>query len=532
MHRRLLIIDSAARRWQLETLHVETLPHDPREDYFILSGETLCQYLLRRDPGALVIARGPLPFISGNKTSIGYVSPLTGLPHYSFVGGRAAAQLLNLSLDAICFEGAPAADERYIVVVGRAPNLTVEFKPADSLPAGQRSAFYWLLESELGGARYTGSIFSVGEGASLGYRAANLAVEAIYHAGRGGAGDVFSRFAQGLVLRGEPLEAVEFFAGLPVERPAFARNPNAMIAPLLDEYCARLSDRTGGTITKLLSTGTDQEGKSTLPAWNAGRLGYPAADLGGRRVLRSTRDGQTGCHWCQVDCRHWHWVPADYAPGGRDTFLDDFEPAYATFAMLGLTPDQDTFRDRLDLLKEVNRRIMLPLEQMGCDVIDIGVGLAALFEGVERGVIPRRDVPECITCGLGDLDAAAEAVTLLRSTQAAEYPALRAVGDGPQTLVDRYPAMRDFVFTGGKGTLGNAGHSNELWTFLMPFSRFFGHYVGQYYKINEELPPPGADEAAYRACFERVVHRMLAREFYWLLGNALSQCAFTFVIFS
>jgi hypothetical protein len=66
----------------------------------------------------------------------------------------------------------------------------------------------------------------------------------------------------------------------------------------------------------------------------------------------------------------------------------------------------------------------------------------------------------------------------------------------------------------------------------MPFSRFFGHYVGQYYKVDEELPPPGADEAAYRACFERVVGRLLKREFFWLLANALSQCAFTFVIFS
>jgi hypothetical protein len=66
----------------------------------------------------------------------------------------------------------------------------------------------------------------------------------------------------------------------------------------------------------------------------------------------------------------------------------------------------------------------------------------------------------------------------------------------------------------------------------MPFSRFFGHYVGQLYKIDETLPPPGSDESAYRACFERVVQRMLQKEFFWVLCNALSMCAFTFVIFS
>jgi aldehyde:ferredoxin oxidoreductase len=528
MKRRLLLVDSAARSFRLETLQVEK---DSRQDYFVLSGEALCQYILRRDPDALVIARGPLAFLSGNKASIGYISPLTGLPHYSFVGGRAAAQLLNLGLDAICFKK-PAADAKpYVVVSGRAPNLTVEFKPPDELPSGQRSAFYWLLERELGNTRHAGSIFTLGEGARLGYRAANLAADAIYHAGRGGAGTAFARFASALVLRGEPLELSALFAG---DESPFARNPDGMIKPLLDKYCARLSDKTGGTIAKMFTTGADPSGHNTLPARNAQRLGYPLADIGSSRVLKTTRQGQTGCHWCQVDCRHWHWVPADYAPGGRDMFLDDFEPAYSTFAMIGLAPEEDTLQARLDLLAEVDRRLILPIEQMGCDVIDVGLGLAALLEGVERGIIPGGDVPDFIAGGdgLGNLEAAAQAVEMLRSGQAAEYPALRAVGNGPQALAGLYPPMQDIVFTSGKDTLGNPGHCNSLWTFMMPFSRFFGHYSGQLYKVDEELPPPGSDREAYRACFERVVRRLLAREFFWLLGNALSMCAFTFVIFS
>ncbi len=104
MNRRVLFIDTTTGSWRLETFRVETLEKDPREDYFVLSGEALCQYLLRRDANALVIARGPLPFLSGNKASVGYISPLTGVPHYSFVGGRAAAQLFNLGLDAISFQ--------------------------------------------------------------------------------------------------------------------------------------------------------------------------------------------------------------------------------------------------------------------------------------------------------------------------------------------------------------------------------------------------------------------------------------------
>jgi aldehyde:ferredoxin oxidoreductase len=494
MHRRLLLIDPLTQSWRLETLHVEALEKDPREDYFVLSGEALCQYLLRRDPGVLVIARGPMPFLSGNKASVGYVSPLTGVPHYSFVGGRAAAQLLNLGLDAICFRDPadspkPVRSGLYVVVCGRAPDLRVEFRPADQLPSGQRSAYYWLLEQEMAGDGYAGSIFTLGQGASLGYRSANLAVEAIYHAGRGGAGFVFARFALALVLSGEPMELPAFFVH---DDSPFARNPNATIASLLEKYCARLSSETGGTITKLFTTGADLSGRNTLPAWNAQRLGTSLADLGSPRVLKATRRGQTGCHWCQVDCRHYHWVPADYAPSGQDMFLDDFEPTYAVFAMLGLTPAEDTLQSRLDLLADVDQRLILPIEQMGIDVLNVGLGLAALFEGVERGLIPAEDVPVFMrargdepgrpgtkaaiaTTANGRLEAAVRAVAMLTTPEASEYPALRAVGDGPQALAERYPAMQDIVFTGGKRTLGNPGHCNALWTFLMPFSRFFGH---------------------------------------------------------
>jgi len=535
MNRRILILNPAGRQWHLETLRVETLPHDPREDYFVLGGEALCQYLLRQDLSSLVIARGPLPFLAGNKASIGYLSPLTGLPHYSFVGGRAAGMLFNLGLDAIWFradESTPHASvaPTYVVVGGHAPDLHIEFKSAAALPHGQRSAFYWLVAHELDGVPHTGSVFVLGEGAYLGYRSANLAVEAIYHAGRGGAGAVLKRFTAALVLKGTPLAPHKFFASA-----AIARNPNAEIAPLLERHCARLSTKTGGTIAKLYQTGRI-DAQPTLPAYNARQVGYALADLGSEQMLRAIRQGQTGCYWCQVDCRHWHRLPAEYAPDGQDIFLDDFEPTYAIFAMLGLESAENSLQGRLKLYAEVGRRLILPLEQMGCDILEIGLALAALFEGIERGLIPAADLPEFLRRappdGAARLEAAAQTVELLRTPQAAHWPALQHLADGPQALAEHYPTMQDIVFTGGKGTLGNAGHANALWTFMMPFGRFFGHYVGQAYKIDEPLPAPGAAASEYEACFERVVERLLQREFFWILANALSQCAFTFVIFS
>jgi aldehyde:ferredoxin oxidoreductase len=538
MKRRILILDAATERYRLETLRVETLPHDEREDYLTLHGEALCQYLLRRDPSSLALARGPMVYLAGNKATVGYLSPLTGVPHYSFVGGRAAAQLYNLGLDAILLAGT-ASGTAYAVLSGRAPALQVTYRSSDSLPSGQRAAFYHLVETELGGDAEAGSILTVGEGALYGYLTANLAVDGLYHAGRGGAGQAFVQHLHALVLRGEPREQGRFFATTGADA-AFARSPNRAIADRLATYTARLSGRTGGTIVKLHDTGALQGRQRTLPADNARRMGTQLAELGRGRLLAATRDGHTGCHWCPVDCRHWHWVEADYAPGGRDRFLDDFEPTYATFAMLGLQPEDDSLEATIALWREGNRRLILAIEQMGCDVIDIGVGLAALFEGLQRDLIPREDVPRALARQLfngaaspaGRLEAAAAALDLLRrGIDGERHPALRAVGDGPQALAAQYPAAQEIVFTCGRGTMANAGHSNALWTFLMPFSRFFGHYSGQTYKIDEPLPA-SADDEALRRTFARVVRRMLDREAFGILCNALSCCAFTFVIFS
>jgi aldehyde:ferredoxin oxidoreductase len=534
MKRRLLVIDATRQSFRLRNLPVETLEKDPRQEYFVLSGEALCQYLLREDHEAMILARGPMPFLSGNKVTIGYLSPLTGLPHYSFVGGRAARELLNLGLDAIVLVNPPQQDGQrpYIVVSGQAPDIQVEFKESSQLPDGQRSAFYFLVEEELGGQQGRGSVFTLGDGATHGYRTANLALEAVYHAGRGGAGLAFARYASALVLRGlETSEVWRDFGSL--AQTAFARNPNAAIANLLERYCKRLSRKDGGTITKLFVTGQDRQGKDTLPSWNAQRLGYDPADIGDAKVLLATRHGHTGCHWCQVDCRHWHWVEADYAPGGRDVFLDDFEPTYSAFAMLGLLPEKDTLEAKVRLRQQVDRRIILPIEQMGCDIIDVGLGIAALFEGLEKGLIPAGDVPSFLRqgeAGFGSLEAAGQIVELLR-VGAADYPAVEAIGHGPQALAERYPPMKDSVFTCGRGTLGNAGHCNALWTFLMPFSRFFSHYSGQIYKIEGDIPA-GASEGEIKALFEHVIRQMLQREYFGVLCNGLSCCAFTFVIFS
>ena len=115
----------------------------------------------------------------------------------------------------------------------------------------------------------------------------------------------------------------------------------------MNRHCARISGKTGGTIVKLFASGANPAGQAHPPGPQRAPMGYPLADLGGPQVLKATRQGQTGCHWCQVDCRHWHCVPADYAPGGHDVFSTTLSPAYAVFAMLDLAPAEDTLPARL-----------------------------------------------------------------------------------------------------------------------------------------------------------------------------------------
>ena len=499
---------------------------------------SLAADLSRRDASSLIVARGPMAFLAGNKATVGYLSPLTGLPHYSFVGGQAAAQLVNLGLDAIVLlgggaarplpgdigpgarPGRPVQGRRRAARRANARPFIICWRPSWRAMPGREASLLWARARDMATARPTSPWrASITPGAAARARC--------WPAWRG-------RWC----LRGDPLEQGQFFAACRRQAfrrrariRAFARSPNRAISDLLAPHTARLSSRTGGTIAKLYTTGCIEQDGQTLPARNATQIGYEMAMLGDKRVLAATRDGQTGCHWCPVDCRHWHWAPADYAPGGRDRFLDDFEPTYAVLAMLGLLPDDASFKGQLAFLQEVDRRLFVPIEQLGCDVIDVGVGLAALFEGLERGIVPQEDVPaELRGAQLGDLEPAVAAVALLREGVEGEpYPALRAIGDGPQALVGLYPEMADLVFTCGQGTLGNAGHCNALWTFLMPFSRFFGHYSGQIYKIDEALPAPPADDEALRRVFRRVIARMFDREFFGILCNALSCCAFTFV---
>jgi len=525
--RRILIINAAEHTWRLRTLQPADLPTGTQFSLDLLYGEALAQFFLREDASRMVLARGPMVYLAGNKLTVGYISPLTGLPHYSFVGGRSYAELNQLGLDAIVFD-APGdfIAEEYLTISGRAPAIQVEWKPAADLPNGQRSAYHWLVREELDGRNEAGSVLCLGEAGRLGFPAANLGCDGIYHAGRGGAGFVFSRFAAGLALKGDSLPA---HAGLGARYQPLVEIRDEEILPRTDRYCQRLSRRDGGTINKMAVTGAGAT--PSMPAHNAQTMGYRFAELGGKKVLEKSRAGKTGCHWCQVNCRHWHWVEFADAPGGLDRFLDDFEPAYAVYSMLDLTPESNDLKAQLSFVEEVDRLIMLPAEQLGMDVIDLGVGLAALFEGLQEGIIQIKDVPEELREGpyFGNVAAVKSSIEALRRGDAS--PALKALRAGPQGLAEGYPLLQDRVFSSGKASLGNPGHCNALWTFLMPLSRFFGHYSGQIYKIDGQLKPE-MSAAELDGLFKRVIGEMLQREFLSCLGNTLSNCAFTFVAYS
>ncbi len=159
--------------------------------------------------------------------------------------------------------------------------------------------------------------------------------------------------------------------------------------------------------------------------------------------------------------------------------------------------------------------------------------MAALYEGISKDVIPLSDVPEFLhhkESNFGSIEKAHGILELLE-TNDHEYRAIRCLGDGPQALADAYPEMRDSVFTCGAKTLGNPGHCNKLWTFLMPFSRFFSHYSAQIYKVSGSIPE-NPDQDVLQELFPCVIDEMFQREYFSILCNTLSCCAFGFVIFT
>ncbi|MBD3183380.1 hypothetical protein GF312_13870 [Candidatus Poribacteria bacterium] len=520
--RYILKIDAENRSYTLDDIDPQNMQEFEGEDYSILWGEALAQYLLRQNPEYLVIARGPLVRFPATKTTVGYISPMTSLPHYSFVGGNSFREIWSLGLAAVIFTNPlDETPDFYVDVSGEVPDLQVRFVTDENLPKEQRSAYYYLVSKELDGHGLWGSVYTLGNAAYNNYLSANIAVEAIYHAGRGGAGFVMGKFAKALVLHSGKRHSYDP-EGLPLE--VFKR---------LDKYGSRLSCKDAGTIIKLAATGKDPAGKNTLPALNAQKLGYPMAEIAEGDILLATREGKTGCYWCPVTCRHFHTMSVDYSPNGKDKFLDDFEPAYSVYAMLNILAEEDTKRSKIKMLEDVDREIFLLIEQMGLDVIDVGVGISALYEGISRGIIPLSDVPEFLhqrDQNFGSIEKTHRVLDLIKENNHI-YKVLSCIGDGPQALVKAYPEMQDYVFTCGKGTLGNAGHCNKLWTFLMPFSRFFSHYSGQIYKVSGNIPDDPNPDNLHKL-FTDVVNEMFKREYFSILCNVLSCCAFGFVIFT
>ena len=129
-----LKIDAKKKSYTLDDIGPASLNQDPRENYSILWGESLAQYLLRQNPDDLVITRGPLVRFPINKVTVGYISPLTGVPHYSFVGGQSVRELWQLGLDAVVFTNELDDNaDYYVKISGHAPNIQVEFIKDDSL---------------------------------------------------------------------------------------------------------------------------------------------------------------------------------------------------------------------------------------------------------------------------------------------------------------------------------------------------------------------------------------------------------------
>ena len=375
----------------------------------------------------LIFTIGPLTgyFPLMSKTVCAFKSPYHDQYAESHAGGRSALSLRFADLDGLVITG--KAKKPSCLIVG------------SHLLQIEDVHFMWGMEVDQAGKLLrrmsTGSghrsIMRIGPAGEIGSAMACINVDTYRHFGRLGGGTVMgAKNLKAMVIQGDGV----------FDLPEGKEYPD-----LFKEVYQQLT--TTDMMDKYHNLGTPANvaalnGLKALPCRNLQQTSDPEIEgITGERFARDTLLRNTACSNCPVGCIHVGFVREKFMEPNQYLYRQvsyDFEPIFATGAMLGVT---DAFKV-LALLDAV--------EKVGLDVMSAGVALAWATEALEKGILTENDT--LVPLKFGEADPYREAVRHLGTGSNEFY---RLLGQGIMKAVEHYGG-EDFACVLGQEMAGYA----------------------------------------------------------------------------
>ena len=375
----------------------------------------------------LIFTIGPLTgyFPLMSKTVCAFKSPYHDQYAESHAGGRSALSLRFADLDGLVITG--KAKKPSCLMVG------------SHLLQIEDVHFMWGMEVDQAGKLLrrmsTGSghrsIMRIGPAGEIGSAMACINVDTYRHFGRLGGGTVMgAKNLKAIVIQGDGV----------FDLPEGKEYPD-----LFKEVYQQLT--TTDMMDKYHNLGTPANvaalnGLKALPCRNLQKTSdLKIEGITGERFARDTLLRNTACSNCPVGCIHVGFVREKFMEPNQYLYRQvsyDFEPIFATGAMLGVT---DAFKV-LALLDAV--------EKVGLDVMSAGVALAWATEGLERGVLSENDT--LVPLKFGEAEPYKEAVRHLGTGSNEFY---RLLGQGTMKAAEHYGG-EDFACVLGQEMAGYA----------------------------------------------------------------------------
>ena len=375
----------------------------------------------------LIFTIGPLTgyFPLMSKTVCAFKSPYHDQYAESHSGGRSALALRFADLDGLVITG--KATEPSCLLMG---SRQLELKDVHYMWGMEVDQAGKLLRRMSTGSGHR-SIMRIGPAGEIGSAMACINVDTYRH---------FGRLGGGTVMGVKNLKAVVIHGDGVFDLPEGKEYPD-----LFKEVYQQLT--TTDMMDKYHNLGTPVNvavlnGLEALPYRNLQKTGDPEIEgIAGERFARDTLLRNTACSNCPVGCIHVGFVREKFMEPNQYLYRQvsyDFEPIFATGAMLGVT---DAFKV-LALLDAV--------EKVGLDVISAGVALAWTTEALEKGILSENDT--LVPLKFGEADPYKEAVRHLGRGSNDFY---RLLGQGAMKAAEHYGG-EDFACVLGQEMAGYA----------------------------------------------------------------------------